>query len=276
MDSILENKIKVIPFPTREAKSENQTHLDLNLPTKFNFLSTNQWSRRKNVGALINEFVNEFRNEPDVGLVIKAHTQNHSKIDREILEPAIKAELNKYGERKCKVYFLHGNLTHEELLGLYTHPQIHAYASIAHGEGFGLPLYEAACNGLPVVYMNWGGPSDFLTLKGKSKGYLFEKIPHDLKQIGNLEGLDPKFFLPDMEWAYPREGKTATALRNMFSKYKVHKKRAATLRELLLESETFNKDSIEDSIINRTTENIKEFNENITTRRVNMLLDGLE
>ena len=79
--------------------------------------------------------------------------QNTSNIDRvytiERLEQLLKSDTLK--DRKCKIYLVHGDMTEEELNGLYKHPSIKAYINLAHGEGFGLPMFEAAYHKLPVV-----------------------------------------------------------------------------------------------------------------------------
>ncbi len=46
----------------------------------------------------------------------------------------------------------------------YRHPQIFGFVSFAHGEGFGLPLFEAAYSGLPVVPTGWSGQLDFMVV----------------------------------------------------------------------------------------------------------------
>ena len=53
-------------------------------------------------------------------------------------------------------------MSDEEMNSLYKHPNIHAYTTITHGEGFGLPIFEAACSGLPVIAPAWSGQVDFL------------------------------------------------------------------------------------------------------------------
>ena len=41
--------------------------------------------------------------------------------------------------------------------------------NIGHGEGYGLPMFEAAYSGLPVITCGWGGQCDFLYAPTKTK-----------------------------------------------------------------------------------------------------------
>ena len=50
----------------------------------------------------------------------------------------------------------------DELHSLFHHPKIKAFVSLTHGEGFGLPLFEAAYSGMPVLAPDWSGHLDFL------------------------------------------------------------------------------------------------------------------
>jgi hypothetical protein len=68
-------------------------------------------------------------------------------MDLEQTQKRLKEITSKYPDRKCKVYLLHGDLTEGQMTGLYTNPKVKAMINIAHGEGFGLPLYEAAREG---------------------------------------------------------------------------------------------------------------------------------
>ena len=129
---------------------------------------------RKNIESTIGWFVEEFKDE-EVGLVLKTAFINGTIKDRRRVEQHIKRIVDAVpGEKKCKVYLLHGRLTAEEKNALYNHEKIKCLVSLAHGEGFGLPLFEAAYNGLPIIAPNWSGHVDFLNhevtdKKGKIK-----------------------------------------------------------------------------------------------------------
>ena len=62
---------------------------------------------------------------------------------------------------------------------MYKHPKVKGLISLTHGEGFGLPLLEAAACGLPICATNWSAHTEFLNLGQwtKLKGRI-EPIPH--------------------------------------------------------------------------------------------------
>mgnify|MGYP001306338564 CR=1 FL=1 len=159
-------KISVIGYPVRKFRSHN---LDIELKTKFNFLTVAQWSPRKNVEQLVSAFVQEFMNE-DVGLVLKLGLKNGSEIDRHYTLERLNAFMSAIPSvMKCKIYLLHGSLTENEMAALYTNKNINAYVTASHGEGFGLPVFEAVSAGLPVIASSWGGVCDFTQVNGTSK-----------------------------------------------------------------------------------------------------------
>ncbi len=99
-----------------------------------------------------------------MGLVVKTNMAKNSLVDRASTEAKFRRILEDVQaptDRKCKIYLLHGDMTDEEIHSLYLHPQIKAFVSLPHGEGFGLPLFEAAYSALPVVTVGWSGQLDF-------------------------------------------------------------------------------------------------------------------
>ena len=152
------DKIHVVPYCVRDVEPDNT---DFGLPKKFNFLTVAQWGPRKNIEQTIASFIEEFRDD-DVGLVLKLGLKSGSKIDREYIAGNLARFLQGFPSRTCGVYLLHGTLTEAQMRGLYTNESIGAYISTSHGEGFGLPIFEAAQEGLPVISPMYSGVCDFL------------------------------------------------------------------------------------------------------------------
>ena len=155
--------IEVVNYAVRTPEKKS---LKLNLDYDFNFLAISQWGPRKNFDNLINWFIEE-NFDQEVGLVLKTSIRGNSRIDRHYTEAKLKEIVNRHGDVKCKVYLLHGDLSESEMRGLYSHSKIKALISTTHGEGYGLPLFEAAYNGLPVVAPGWSGQRDFLYVPDK-------------------------------------------------------------------------------------------------------------
>jgi glycosyltransferase involved in cell wall biosynthesis len=210
--------------------------LNLDITTKFNFLTVAQISPRKNIEQLIKCFVESFKDNEEVGLIIKGNSSKNSLLDRLNTLNRFKNLLHKYSDRKCKIYLLHGYLNDNEMAGLYTHPDIHAFVSTSHGEGYGLPLFEAAYHGLPVIATDWSGHLDFLYKSVKQKNgnikkkHMFSRISYQLKQIQE-EAVWDKILMKDSKWAFPEEGSVKMNLEEVYKDHGRFKKRSKELQK---------------------------------------------
>jgi len=232
--------ITAVNYPVRHFEKEK---LDLKLDYDFNYLAISQWGPRKNFDNLVKWFLEE-NFDQEVGLVLKTSVKNNSIIDREHTGSRLKSLLRNFGGEncKCKVYLVHGDLSPEEMNGLYQHPKIKALVSTAHGEGFGLPLFEAAYNGLPVIVSGWSGHCDFLYMpdarrtSGKKKP-MFASVEYDLQNV-QKEAVWDNVIQADSQWAFPREASFKRRLREVRSEYSRFKRNATKLKKYLIENFT--------------------------------------
>lgn len=235
--------IEVVNFPARNLEPEN---IDLDLPNKFNFLTIAQWSPRKNIKNTVRWFVEEFFDQ-DVGLIIKANMSKNCLLDRTKIHGKLNAALDKpeYKDRKCKVHLLHGDMTDKEMAGLYHHPKVKAYLTLTHGEGFGLPIFEAVQAGLPVIAPDWSGHTDFLYApsNSKTKSKLrphFAKVDFDLNTVQQRAVWDG-VIQKDSKWAFARQGSYKMNLRKVYKDYTQYKSTAKRLQKFVLKEFTDDK-----------------------------------
>jgi glycosyltransferase involved in cell wall biosynthesis len=224
--------IDVVSFP---AKGLEIQEVDFEPSTEFNYLVVAQWSERKNMNKTIQGFLQEFQTEP-VGLIIKTNLGKNCLLDRQHCMAQIKQFVDNFDsapmkmdeERKCKIYLLHGTMTDEEIAGLYVHPKVKALVNIAHGEGFGLPMFEAAQAGLPIIAPNWGGQKDFLNAPvttrrkgGKTKTrvrFLATKVDYNIKPI-QKEAVWENILIPQSRWCFAIDKSYKLALRAVYRNY---------------------------------------------------------
>lgn len=202
-------KTKIIVIGEWYQETLDQQPLDhitnIKFDTKFNFLvvsqltATDDVSDRKNIFNTIKWFCEAFRDDKDVGLILKTNMGRGTQIDRQNVYQTIDALLKRVRPGQFpKVHILHGNMTDHEVTSLYRHPSVKCFISLTRGEGFGLPILDASIAELPVITTNWSGHLDFMKL-GKFIG-----IDYDLIDVP-IHKIDNRIFVNNVKWANPLE-----------------------------------------------------------------------
>lgn len=228
--------IVVIPESfTSEILQENAS-IDLQLETSFNFLligtmtGNNPFNDRKNIFFALKWLCEEFANDPDVGIVVKTNIGRGTRMDWRQIEGVISRAVAEVRKGPYpKVHIVHGVMSNSEVASLYRHPKIKALVSPTRGEGFGLPLLEAAASGLPVATTGHSGHMDFMGL-GK-----FIKFEYDLTQIHETRH-DGNIWMQGSKWAEVREQDFKRKLRKFKTSHITPKEWAAELSKKLVVS----------------------------------------
>ena len=220
----------VIPeWYIEEIDQDNIAELSIEVSTSFNFISIAQFTGndpendRKNLFYTVKWFCEAFKDDKDVGLILKINHGRGTTIDRHITRNKMRQLVSEVREGEFpKIHIIHGNLSSEEMSSLYKLPTIKGLISLTRGEGFGLPLLEAAASGIPVVATNWSAHLDFLNL-GK-----FIPINYDLVEIPKSR-IDDRIFLEGMRWANPIESDFKKKIIKLRHKYDIPKQWALNL-----------------------------------------------
>tara|TARA_X000000950_G_C13870430_1_gene642632 strand:+ start:490 stop:1653 length:1164 start_codon:yes stop_codon:yes gene_type:complete len=227
--------ITVIPESYIPEISQDNKPLPVDFSTDFNFLlfgmltGQNPKSDRKNLFYTIKWILEEFKDNPDVGIVLKTSSGRGTKIDKKVTMKLVSQVIKEVREGPYpRVHFMHGCMTNSEVASIYKHPKIKALVALTRGEGYGLPILEAAASDLPVVATNWSGHLDFMN-KGK-----FIAVDYTMQQIDQTRA-DDHIFLRHARWAEPSEKDAKKRLRKLYESYTTPKQWATSLGKKLRE-----------------------------------------
>lgn len=233
-------------------KDENST-FSLDIKEDFAFLFVGHWLNgklghdRKDVGMLIKTFCHAFhKSEDKPALILKTSSATFSVVQREMLREKIQNITKTYGDDAPPVYLLFGQLTDEEMNGLYNHPKVKSMVTLTKGEGYGRPLLEFTMTGKPVIASNWSGHKDFLP---DNRGIMIG---------GKLTDVDDsavnEFIIKGSKWFTANYDEAANVMNVVHKQYDTFVERSELLRE----------ENMKNFSLESTTEKLKQILENTT------------
>jgi len=221
-------------------KHENSKKLK-SINNKFNFLVLGQLtnqdapSDRKNLLNTLAALFDEFKENNDVGIVLKTSFGKGTTIDKTLTLNYLNSLLPKIRKGKNPLHLIHGNMTNEEICSLYKRKNIKAFAMATRGEGYGLPLIESAASGLPIIATRWSGHLEFL------EADLFKGVDYKMVEIPKNK-IDNRIFIGGTRWAEPDLEDFKRKAREVYENYKAANKDAKTLKENVCKN--FNEEAI--------------------------------
>ena len=213
--------------PTKEFSKDLVDELK-GIEEDFCFLFVGHWLQgglgndRKDLGMLIKTFLETFKNKmKQPALLLKTSGATPSILDREDILSKLKQIKSTVKGKLPNVYVLHGDLSDEEMNGLYNHPKVKSHVSFTHGEGFGRPLLEASLSEKPVIAPNWSGHIDFLDLDAVL-------LPGGLNDV-KKESFPKNMYVKGAQWFTVNYNYASKTLKEVFDNYSKHTIKAKRL-----------------------------------------------
>ncbi len=179
-NNVNKDKIEIIPHgydpDVFNPQVEPQGIQDSSLDNMFKFVCVAAPHKRKNIPGLLEAFIEEFKGDEDVCLIIKtSHNSHESNAPfHENLDATVKDLKKRYKFDWPKIVLVTKRL--DSLAGLYRYGD--ALILPSRAECFSMTCLEAAMCKMPVITTDLGGHTDFLNQSNSYLiDYVLEKIP---------------------------------------------------------------------------------------------------
>ena len=208
-------------------------------PNDYVFYSIFQWQERKNPYGLLSAYASAFSGVDDVVLVLKTFRHDHGG-DRDQIIKLIK-DFRQFMNlvHYPKMFLVVENMSHEGIMGL--HKRGDCFVLLQRSEGWGLPHFEAAATGKPVITTGYGGQVDFLK---EDNSYLLD---YTLTPVGGMTW--SPYYRGDQYWAEPDLKGAIDSMRHVYTHRDEAKEKGERARKMIQDNFTWNQ--IGDMIVDR-------------------------
>jgi glycosyltransferase involved in cell wall biosynthesis len=203
----------------KKYKRIEKSNFDLSsIKEEFCFLTVGHWlsgdqgEDRKQITTLVKSFLEEFKDKKNKpALILKTGLAGFSIMEEEIVLDSIDAIRSLVGGDMPNIYFLHGELTDDEINCLYNHEKVKAFALVGN-EGFGRPYLEfSAASSKPIICSPFSGHVDFLNQE------------FNIFVTGKVEQIHPSasnpFLIKEASWFKADPKSVETSLKEVYENY---------------------------------------------------------
>ena len=191
---------------------------------RFKFYSIFQWSERKNPLGTLEAYYREFTRADPVVFVLKTYRVGNARSERDFIRREIsKLKRSTRGLHCPPVLLIEKFLSAAEIQAIHYYGD--CYVSMARSEGFGIPAFEAAAMGNPVVVPNYSAFPEYFD---NSRAYLID-VPNEVP-IQNMRHISI-LYTGDMVWGDPSVQDCQRQMRAVFEDQDLAKKKGMAARK---------------------------------------------
>tara|TARA_Y100000592_G_scaffold45373_1_gene71966 strand:+ start:6212 stop:8224 length:2013 start_codon:yes stop_codon:yes gene_type:complete len=236
------DNVLLAPHPIYDIDLVKSKPLNLpnNLKDKFVIFAMSQWTHRKGFDKLLAAFTAELGNHDDCVLILKTFESSEASTVEQIantvkgIRDSISLE-----DKKNNILLLPSYVEDSNIKWLYENSDV--FALLPRGEGFGLTIFEAILNELPVIVPDQGGHLDYIDPENKfmvSGMWDTCLVPNPVYSI-------------DSEWYEPSVSSARKKLRLAYDMWKEDKLAAEgkKLKQTLLNNHNFDAKKIGKDIV---------------------------
>lgn len=160
---IPEDKISALPVAVDSfLYNPNGPKYEIKNRKGFMFMSSGDFTERKNFEAVIEAYVKEFDADENVTLLLKVHYGGFVKRFRRDCANRIREIVKRFKpENTPRVIFYGDKISNHAMAALYRSAD--CFVLTSRGEGLGMQYLEAMASGIPVIASDWGAQMDYLT-----------------------------------------------------------------------------------------------------------------
>ena len=148
----------------------------------FVFLTSGDFTERKNFEAVLEAYVKEFNEADPVTLVVKGHYGGFVKRYRRDCLNRLRAIANQFNPKNPpRILFWGDKISYEAMAALYRTAD--CFVLTSRGEGLGLQYLEAMASGVPIIHADWSAHTDYLNQSNSYPVAAYLKIIDDPNYI---------------------------------------------------------------------------------------------